>query len=266
MPATPAGPTRSSSEYIGALRASHERLSGLVRPLGPEQIRSTSYDAEWSIAQVLSHLGSQAEIFAEILLAGLKGDTPPGPESFPAVWSTWDARDPEAQVRDSLAANEAFVDRLESLSDDQLAGFHVDLFGMSLDAGSLLGMRISEHAIHTWDVAVALDPTVELSPDAVTLIIDGLDRMVARVGKSQGRTFRLPIETSAPERRFDLEVAEGGVELGTSEATARDPLELPAASLIRLVYGRLDDEHGGRITVPSPDVSIDDLRAVFPGV
>jgi len=236
-----------------------------VGPLGPEEIRSASYDRGWTIAQVLSHLGSQAEIFEKILSAGLKGETPPGPDSFPAVWAAWDGMDPEDQVGRSLAANERFVEQLEGLSDEQLAEFQIDLFGMSLDASGVLGMRLSEHALHTWDVAVALDPDAELSPGATAVIIDGLDRMVARVGKADGRRFVLSVETTAPERHFVLEAADGGVELRTSDDGTREPLRLPAASLIRLVYGRLDDEHGGRIVVPTAAVTIDELRQVFPG-
>ena len=49
--------------WIGALRHSHGRLQALVEPLGLSQLEQRSYASEWSIAQVLSHLGSQAEIF-----------------------------------------------------------------------------------------------------------------------------------------------------------------------------------------------------------
>jgi len=259
-------PAPRRSEYVDALRASQDRLAGLVRPLGPEEIRAASYDDGWSIAQVLSHLGSQAQIFEKILVAGLAGEAPPGPDSFPAVWSAWDARDPEDQVRVSLATNERFVERLEELRHDQLDRFHVDLFGMSLDASGVMGMRLSEHAVHTWDVAVALDPDAELSPEATALIVDGLDQMVRRVGKAEGPGFALSIETTGPERHFELEVADAGVELRPTEVGSDGSLRLPAAALIRLVYGRLDDEHGGRLAVPSGGVTIDDLRRVFAGV
>ena len=48
--------------WIAALRRSHERLASLVRSLGPDQARGPSYCTDWTIAQVLSHLGSGAEI------------------------------------------------------------------------------------------------------------------------------------------------------------------------------------------------------------
>ena len=59
---------------IGVLRNSHERLAGLVRPLTPEQLRAQSYDTDWTIAQVLSHLGSGAEIATLSLAAALGGN------------------------------------------------------------------------------------------------------------------------------------------------------------------------------------------------
>ena len=58
--------------WIAVLRNSHERLASLVSPLTPEQLRGPAYPTEWSIAQVLSHLGSGAEIADEADLERLR--------------------------------------------------------------------------------------------------------------------------------------------------------------------------------------------------
>jgi hypothetical protein len=50
----------SPGPWISALRHSHDRLRASVEPLGPDQLAQRSYPSEWTIAQVLSHLGSQA--------------------------------------------------------------------------------------------------------------------------------------------------------------------------------------------------------------
>ena len=52
----------SPGPWISALRHSHDDLRASVEPLGRTQLEQRSYASEWSIAQVLSHLGSQAEI------------------------------------------------------------------------------------------------------------------------------------------------------------------------------------------------------------
>ena len=43
--------------WISALRQSQDRLRALTEPLTVEQLQQRSYAADWSIAQVLSHLG-----------------------------------------------------------------------------------------------------------------------------------------------------------------------------------------------------------------
>ena len=62
--------------WLAALRASQDRLAAATGSLGEEDLARRSYDPEWSVAQVLSHMGSQAEIFARILDAGLSGGPP----------------------------------------------------------------------------------------------------------------------------------------------------------------------------------------------
>ena len=44
------------------LRASSERLHGLVAPLSDDDLTGQSYDDDWTIADVLSHIGSGAVI------------------------------------------------------------------------------------------------------------------------------------------------------------------------------------------------------------
>jgi uncharacterized protein (TIGR03083 family) len=190
------------------------------QPLSPEQLRGPSYH-DWTIAQVLGHLGSQAEIFTGQpdsslgwVDAAVEGTDPPGHESMQPVWDAWDARTPGEQAADSIAYNERLVQRFERLTDPELAGMHLNLFGMELDAVGLPRLRVAEHAIHTWDIAVALDPAARVAPDAVDLLIDTLAFIAGRVGKPQGKTFRLHVRTSAPGREFSLRVHGGAGRVG----------------------------------------------------
>ena len=89
----------SPGPWISALRHSHDRLRAAAEPLSPDQLEQRSYASEWSIAQVLSHLGSQAEIFGLFLNAGLTGQDPPGREQFEPIWDSWNGKDPQAQAR-----------------------------------------------------------------------------------------------------------------------------------------------------------------------
>ncbi|MGH9018364.1 MAG: maleylpyruvate isomerase family mycothiol-dependent enzyme [Acidimicrobiales bacterium] len=244
---------------------SHDRLAALVEPLVPDELEMPSRAAEWSIAQVLSHLGSGAEIFGAILVAAAAGDALPGPESFPPVWDRWNALAPAEQVSRSLAANAAFLDEVRRLSEAQRQTLRFTLFGMDLDVARFLQMRGTEHAVHTWDVAAALDDGATVAADAVELMVDTLGEMARRVGKAPGGTSRIGIVTTDPARSLVL-VLDDGVSMGTDDGSPTDGrLRLPAEALLRLVYGRLDEGHTPP-GVEAEGVTLDGLRAVFPGV
>ena len=131
----------SPAPWISALRHSHDRLRASVEPLGLAQLEQRSYASEWSIAQVLSHLGSQAEIFGLFLDAGLTGQEPPGREEFVPIWDSWNAKDPQAQASDALRADQATLERFESLDADEQARLHLKMFGMELGTTGLARMR-----------------------------------------------------------------------------------------------------------------------------
>jgi uncharacterized protein (TIGR03083 family) len=245
----------SPDPWIRALRHSHDVLRTAVEPVDEDQLRLRSYCTEWSIAQVLSHLGSQAEIFGLFLDAGLSGQEPPGQDEFLPIWDSWNKREPRAQMADGLRADEATLERFESLEDER-ARLRLNLFGMDADLTGLAQMRLSEHALHTWDVAVALDPSAAVAPDAVALLIDMLGPLVARAAKPDGKQRKLRVSTSDPERHFILETGENVTLTPDSDEADLPEVRLPAEAFIRLVYGRLD---------PQGDVTLDELRQIFPG-
>ncbi|HCU96600.1 MAG TPA: hypothetical protein DHU96_29320 [Actinobacteria bacterium] len=107
--------------WIAALRNSHERLAALVAQMSPAQLTNPSYASEWTTAQVLSHLGSGAELAEFSIAAALVPSGTVDREAFPAVWESWNARSPEQRAADCLTTNEARLDRLEQLSDAELA-------------------------------------------------------------------------------------------------------------------------------------------------
>ena len=251
--------------WVRAVRASHDRLAGIAGSLDSAGLRTRSYAKDWPIAAVLSHLGSQAEIFALSLDAGLSGAEPPGREAFPPIWDKWDSRSPEEQAAQSIAANAALVARIEALSEAELASIRVAMFGRTLDAAGLLRMRLAEHAIHTWDVAVVLDPGARVAPDAVELLIDGVPQTIAWMAKKAAEPAVIAVETTGPARAFTLDT--GGVALthGAPETPASATLEATSEALLRLVYGRADESTVASGELRPAGVPLPELQAVFPG-
>jgi len=256
--------TPDPAALVVTVRRSHDRLVALASSLTDAQLTGRSYATEWSVAQVLSHVGSQAELFQLMLDAGLRGGQAPGRDSMLPIWQRWDALSPHAQATECATANERLVRRLEGLDAAQLASFRVAAFGRELDAAGLLRSRLSEHAVHSWDIAVALDPAATVAPDSVAQLVDFLPEMAPRVGRPLPRPAVLEVTTSAPERRFAL-IADGVRLEPWSGQPAEGSLLLPAEALFRLIYGRLDEAHRPPLTLSAPAVTLEDLRAIFPG-
>ncbi len=253
----------SPQAWIGALRHSHDALRATVEPLDEARLRQQSYASDWSIAQVLSHLGSGAEIFGLFLDAGLSGAEPPGGDTFPLIWQAWNERGLQEQATDALATDEVLVKRLESLNADERDRMRLHLFGMDLNLTGLARMRLGEHAVHSWDVAVALDPAATVAPTAISLLIDALGPIAARSGKPSKRPLAVRVTTTEPARQFTIEATDT-VRLEPAEADGSVPhLRLPSEALVRLVYGRLDPAHTPQVEISKLD--LDELRQIFPG-
>lgn len=246
-----------------SVRRSHDRLSALLADLSEAEITRPSYAREWTVAQVASHLGSQAQIFDLFLAAGLSDDPAPGGEVFGPIWDHWDALPPQQQVDDSIATNEAFLSHVEGMTEEAARRFGLSMFGSDLDLRALLALRLAEHAVHTWDVAVALDPAATLSPDAVDLLVDSLPERVERAGTPRTDVGPLVVETTRPDHRWRL-VTHPAVALTPveGEGAGDDPVRFTGEQLLLLVTGRLDAERAPADVVGARLAS---LQTVFQG-
>ncbi|HEY6278699.1 MAG TPA: maleylpyruvate isomerase family mycothiol-dependent enzyme [Streptosporangiaceae bacterium] len=262
---TTTGEAPSFTDVLTALRNSHDRLATAVSPLTSEQVGGPSYH-DWTIAQVASHLGSGAEVFGLFLAAGAAGTEAPGIEQFRPIWDRWNAKPAPQQVQDAVVTDAALLDQASELAPAERESWQLDVFGTHQDLPGLLRMRLSEHAMHTWDIVVALDPAATVADDAIELIVGNLAPLAARAGKGSPEPVTVHVITSGPEREFLLELTPDGVKLtpapGPGHATAT--LRLPAEAFVRLLYGRLDPAHTPG-SVEAENVELDTLRRSFPG-
>jgi uncharacterized protein (TIGR03083 family) len=257
----------SPDDWLAALVSSYQRLAASVAQMTAEEVAGPSYASDWSVAQVLSHLGSGAEIFTLFLRAGLQGEPAPGVAAFEPVWERWNSKSPEDQAADALVADRQFLDELEALDAQERQSWHLSMFGGDQQLADLLRLRTGEHAVHTWDVGVIKNPDAAIGSDAVELLIDTLDQLVARVGRAPDQPIRVQVTTVGPARQFLLVVdGEGAALLPRGEdgpAGGDKTLQLPAEAFIRLVYGRLDPRHTPALQ--GDDADLEALRRIFPG-
>jgi len=247
---------------LPALRGSVGRLHQLCRGLDDAQLEAQSYCRDWSIADVLSHLGSAA-----VILRRRIGDTLAGvetPDDFaPAVWAEWDVKSARAKADDALVADESVLEALEAVTPADRARLSFPMGPLSLGFDEYAALRLNEHALHTWDIEVVFDDDAHLPHDAAAVVVDNLGLIARFTGRPIGEVRDVGVRTTDPAREFAVRLSADAVELGAGESGGEPDLVLPAEAFCRLVYGRLDADHTPAFTGDEP--VLDTLRAVFPG-
>ena len=243
------------------LRASVDRLESAVRRLDDAQLRGPSYCSGWTVAQVLSHLGSAGTIMLRNVADALGGTT--APDDFTqSVWDEWNAKAPRAQAVDSLAVDASLLDALAAVSQEDRARCTIALGPVNLSLDEAIGLRVNEHTFHTWDIEVMSYPAATLPPAETAFVIDNLGMIASFVARPTGEVRDLSVHTSAPERDFTLRLSADAAVMEAGAAGDPD-VTLPAESFCRLVYGRLDPAH---TPAGLDEAALATLRKVFPGL
>lgn len=248
---------------IASLQAHHDDLARLVPTLTDEQLTGPSGAAEWTIAQVLSHLGSGAEI-GRLPIATAAGQ-PVEREDNASIWARWDAAPPREQATAYVEHDRRLLDTLEALTPEQRESLSVDLGFLPAPVPLVVavGMRLNEVALHAWDVHVGLDPQARLDADAAELLLELFAGDLAFLLGFSAHADRLGRDAVVAIPGGAILVTEA-VSVTTGAAEASATLEGPAEAAVRLLSGRLRAPYDAGVAVTG-DVTLDELRAVFPG-
>ncbi len=252
-----------AKEGIAALRRLHDELVDYTSGLDGAALRTQSGCSEWTVADVLGHLGSAAEIGLNTVTEG-KADM----DAAPPVWERWNAMTPEEKASNFVTSGERLLEALEALDDDELATKRIDLVFLPEPVGIdfLVGMRLGEVALHRWDVEVAFDPEATLAAYVVPFSLARLPMFAGFFAKPIGTTGEVQVEITEPTRGYVLELTAEGAKLTGGQAI--DPhsrLSLPAEAFVRLTSGRLKADHTPETVEAEGEISLDDLRRAFPG-
>jgi len=260
--------TSLADRTIAALRAEHDLATTAVSDLTEEQLTGPSGASEWTVAAVLSHLGSGSVIALAGLQSALGLRQPPEAGFNESVWDVWNAMSPAEQRAGFLEHDAELVAAFEGLDAQQRESLqvHVGFLPDPLSVATFGGLRLHELAQHSWDVRVAGEPAAGLLSESASVLAEqfagDLAFMLGFIGK--------PDRISDP---VEMEIAGSGYGLSISDSVAlRSPVDQPTASFtgpleaaIRLIAGRLGPAYTPKDLTVTGNVTLEELRTVFPG-
>jgi hypothetical protein len=135
-------------------------------------------------------------------------------------------------------------------------------------------MRLAEHALHSWDVYVAFDPNTEVGSYAADLLVDLYPKeIISMVASRQvaGRAGKaaLRVDIASPPKSLTLTFGDSVI-LETADSgdqpACTGHLRLPTSgSWVRLLTGRLDDDHMTTAVTSTGRPTLDALRTLLRG-
>lgn len=269
---------QSPAARVGAIgqvvRGDVAQLTGTLTADGDLWERPSACEG-WAVADVVSHMAESNDRFLAIIGAAL--DDGPAPEFTPQQraerQATVRAAGRQAALDQLTQRVNAVFDRLETAGPEGLART-VTVPAGKLSLAQVATQRLTEVALHGWDVRSAADPRAGLSAGAAPLLLDSVLGSVTRLaGKNvpadANSTYRLELsgEVGGP---VTVALAEGKA---TATRGAPDgavaTLRMPAEAAIRLFWGRLDLERAlgdGTVQVEGDAAAARALNGVFRGV
>ena len=248
-------------------RATHDELGGRGSPPRRRPAARALRGVRWSVAQALSHLGSGAEIAGATLRAAVDGTAGPGDGFNESVWERWNALSPREQADGFLVSDAELVGGFEALAPEQRAGLqvHLGFLPAPLPLATYAGMRLNEAAQHSWDVRVAVDETATIDERTARLLVAHYAAGLGFLLAFSGRADEVPAAAVVALEDLDhaLTISESVALVPTNGARTATFVG-GADAVARLFSGRQPGRTPAGVAVTG-NVSLDDLRRVFPG-
>jgi uncharacterized protein (TIGR03083 family) len=268
-----------SNERVAALAAENALLLDFLRGLSPEDWARPSACDRWSIADVVAHL---------IIAANLDRL----PEALGGTPVVQPARPTEDEFRENLGAGAIALRKqlgaeLLSTFEGKWAVFIGTLSRLqpedwNLLAGHAMGsepmpvwvdIRITEHAMHGWDIRSSFDPEATFLRTSLPALCNMAVRAVRRAFRPDPlrmRAIRYRFIVDAPHTvRHDLILsADGGRYQAPPEGKADVTLEADTATYLLVMYGRQplhEAVQSSRMHVTGPAELVDMLERSFVG-
>ena len=246
------------TDRIALVRSEGERLGDYFQTLSAEQWSTQSACDAWENHDVVAHLCMAVDLFSSNIGRAVGGDSSPpegappaGPEALAARMAANAHR--AVSTRQELGAGllphfASQCERLgEALSELKPEDWDKPCYHPAavISVGTYVDLRLTEMAVHEWDIRSGIEPSPEVAPDVLPAVFDLLPKFVVgrlyRPGESiNGATsFRFNV-TGAVSGSFDITVGEGDPRIRPAgDGPAAATFGCDASTFALVVYGRI---------------------------
>ncbi len=157
-------------EPLDALALATSTFVPVLDQVGPDRLGATTPCDEWDVQELLGHM----VVGAQMTVALLDGASLDEAKSF---WGQEFGNDVVDVCREELAVH---LDRFQVVTDWEAPVHHV--VG-DIPAAQLLGFRIGDLTLHTWDLATALGVDDGIPDDLAAVVFAQLEPMAPFIGE-----------------------------------------------------------------------------------
>jgi len=236
------------------VHAEADRLEQFLSTLSPADWQRPSACDQWQVADVVAHLAGFG--LAERITHGLQGDLTP-PQGQPPAGTLHEDAFREWIARGSIATRERLGDQLLSVfvaTNAQLDQVVAALRPQDWETRchhpmgpetvrTLIDVRLTELAMHGWDIRSRFDPQATLSTDSLPALCNTIPRAVRRAFRpeaSRRTTVCYRFVTTKPVSvRQDIVLSrEGGRCEPASDSRADVTFQCTAETYVLVMFGR----------------------------
>lgn len=245
----------SDADRAKIVHAEAKRLEQFLHALSPEDWQRPSACDRWQVADVVAHLAGMA--LAERITRGLQGDLAP-PQGSPQTGTVNEDAFRERIAQNSIALRTRLGDQLLSAfiaNNDHLDQVLATLRPQDWEVlcqhtmgpepvRTWIDMRITELAMHSWDIRSSFDPQATLSAESLPSLLQTIPRAVRRAFRPHAsRTthvrYRFTL-TGSDSITQDIVLSRDGAQGTTASDVAADvTFQCTAETYVMVMFGRL---------------------------
>lgn len=274
------------SQAVGRqVAAETDRLLTYLENLPEEDWKTPSACEGWTVRQVVNHLGTGVAFFKPMIASVIEGkEIPPfSPEARQATADKFEAYSNQEIIKELGTENQAMAGYFAKATAEQLNTL-IPLFGGQMPLVFLSGLRLTEAAIHSWDIYSAENPDATLDAASAKLLLPNIFRMMPRfMRQTEIAELNAKYRFNLSDSHFSPVVVEFVAGEATPRITTGAEAEGAAAGalvvnmteeqFLRLVWGRLDLGKAleqGDVTYQSEDDGafgkVLHLKSIFKGI